>query len=111
MNRDFRESDWKKFRRLHELALDRFCQRVLDEAVGLAAAPDKSAHDRYLAVYRLMRDRDKELGHAFDNPRRSAALEQLVLIRSKGLLTDEEFAQFSDEARAAVEFLLDLGGR
>lgn len=29
MEREIRESDWKLFRQLRPLALDRFCQRVL----------------------------------------------------------------------------------
>jgi hypothetical protein len=28
---DIKESDWKVFRKLRELALERFCQRVLEE--------------------------------------------------------------------------------
>jgi hypothetical protein len=64
---DIRESDWKVFRRLHSIALERYCQRILEE-VRLTAACNDSYHDCYLKVFRLIRDRDKTMAAAFDNP-------------------------------------------
>ena len=96
MQRQFLESDWKVFRKLRVLALDRFCQRVLDEIRQCAAAPDKSNHERYLAVYRLLHERDEQVADMLNNPRRSSALIQLARIQAERLLTDEEFARFSD---------------
>ena len=108
MEGGFRESDWKVFRQLQPLALERFCQRALDDVGRYAAEADKSAYERYLAVYRLIQERDERLADAFNNPRRSTALIQLARIRAEGLLTDEEFARFSDGARASVQTFLDL---
>ena len=54
-------------------------------------------------MFALLRRRDRELAEAFDDARRSAACRQLAVIRSHGLLTEEEFARFSPEARAAVQ--------
>ena len=105
---DFREPDWKRLRRLQPLALERFCQRVLDEISRLAADAGQGSHERYRAVYRLLQDRDERLADAFDNPRRSAALVQLARIRAEGLLSEEEFAGFSPETRAAVRAFLEL---
>ena len=45
---DIKESDWKVFRRLHSVALERYCQRVLEE-VKLATACNDSYHDCYRA--------------------------------------------------------------
>lgn len=106
MDRGIREADWKEFRDLRSLALDRFCERVLAEVQSLATDPDKGAHARYLAVFRLIERRDKELADAFDVPRRSTALRQIAVIRSQGLLTDEEFARFSRDTRDIVESFL-----
>lgn len=111
MLRDISESDWKIFRQLRELALERFCERVLDELVRAAKQEGKSSHQRYLAIYKLIEERDEELADAFENPRRSAALLQLAIIRRRGLLTDEDFARFSDETRKVVEGILGLGAR
>ena len=38
---DIKESDWKVFRRLNSVALERYCQRVLEE-VKLATACNDS---------------------------------------------------------------------
>jgi hypothetical protein len=95
------EPDWKLFRRLQPVALERFCERVLAELARVGAGAG-TAHERYLAAYRLMRERDRELAAAFDGPRRSAAWEQLALILRAGLLTADEVAAFSDTTRAAL---------
>lgn len=102
MQREIPEKDWKIFRELRPMALDRFCQRVLVEVGRLSAEAGKNYHERYLAVYKLIEQRDKELGEAFDAMRRSTALLQLAIIRSRGLLEDEEFARFSPETQEAV---------
>src|SRR5262249_16212919 len=108
MERGIQEADWKLFRQLQPLALDRFCQRVLTEVGSLAADADKSHHEPYLAVFQLLQRRDEELADAFNNPRRSTALVQLARIRAAGLLTEEEFAGFSPQTRASVQLFLDM---
>ncbi len=108
MERAIPEADWKIFRQLQPLALDRFCQRVLAEVGRLAADADKSPHERYLAVYKLLQRRDEELADAFNNPRRSTALVQLARIRFHELLSVEEFARCSPETRASVELFLEM---
>ncbi len=106
MTNSISESDWKLFRQLRSVALERFCQRVLSEIEQLAADNTKSNHDRYLAIYKLMMRRDKELATAFNDLRRSTALFQLVQIQSHDLLTEEEMGRFGPETRAVVQFLL-----
>jgi hypothetical protein len=108
MERGIHEADWKVFRQLRLLALDRFCERVLAEVSGLAADADKSHHEHYLAVYQLLQRRDEELADAFNNPRRSTALVQLARIQLQNLLSAEEFARFSPETRASVELFLEM---
>lgn len=107
MHNQIRESDWKVFKEIHKLALERYCQRVIEEVAKVAADGGKSHHERYLALFRLIRDRDKELASAFDDFRRSTAVLQLTLIKSLGLLTDDEFARFSPATRKQVDFMLD----
>jgi hypothetical protein len=110
MLRDIKESDWKVFRRLRQTALERFCQRALAEMQYVASEPEKTSHERYLAVWKVMNDHNDELAAAFNNPRRSAALEQLMLIRSHKLLTDEEMAEFGDDIRDVMQLLLGSQG-
>jgi hypothetical protein len=102
MGHGIRESDWKLFRELRAVALDRFCHRTLVELGRLANDGTKSHHERYLMVFELLRRRDRELADVFDNPRRSTALLQLALIQSRALLSEEEFARFSAETRELV---------
>jgi hypothetical protein len=105
MRRDISEPDWKIFRQLHSVALERFCEHVLSDVGRLVSESGKNAHERYLAVYSLLERRDKELGQAFNDLRRSTALLKLTIIRARGLVTDEEFARLSPETRDAVQLL------
>lgn len=104
--RTVKESDWKMLRRLQPVALDRFCKRVLAEAQQICSAPEVSAHDRYLKLYRFMRDQDRDLARTFDDVRRSNALERAAWMRSLDLITNEEFAGFSEDLQATVSFWL-----
>jgi hypothetical protein len=105
MTRTISEPDWKVFRQLRPIALERFCQRVLDEIAGLAGDTTKTSHERYLAVFRLLERRDRELADAFNDMRRSTAYFLLGHIQSHDLLTEEEMARFSPETRAVVQLL------
>jgi hypothetical protein len=106
MMREIKESDWKVFRKLHPVAVERYCERVLAESELLHRDTSRSAHERYLALYQLFRERDKELARLFDDLRRSTALFQIAAIKGRGLFTDEEFAQFSEETQRLVAVLL-----
>ena len=55
-----------------------------------------------------MRDRDETIAIAFNDPRRSRAILQLVNIIAEDLLTDAELDQFSQETRARVEGIKSL---
>ncbi len=102
----FNEPDWKVLRELRPIALERFCQRALSEVGLIASGSTKGAHERYLAVFKLPERRDDELADAFNDVRRSTALQCLLCIKSLDLLTEEEMARFSPETRNAVEFLV-----
>ncbi|WP_248916757.1 hypothetical protein [Pseudomonas moorei] len=96
------ESDWKKFKELYKIALDRFCLRVLAEAETIAEHDALSPHARYRTLYQLMRDRDKDIVRTFDHYSRSSALMALETMVSHDLLTDAELSVLSDEAQAMV---------
>jgi hypothetical protein len=100
---DIKESDWKVFRRLRELALERYCRRVLGEVRRLVEKEGGNSHERYRKLWELLRARDETLGRAFDDPRRSQALIQLLNIMNDELLTDDELNQFSIELRDHLE--------
>src|SRR5215469_15847962 len=108
MPRDIKELDWKIFRELRELALDRFCRRVLDKIGAAASDPTKTNHERYGEVYKLIHEQDKELALLFDGLSRSIAFQQIAAIRFHRLLSDQEFARFSPEMQERVESFLRI---
>jgi hypothetical protein len=103
------EADWKVLRRLHPLALERFCERVLAEVEQVMQNRTQSPHQRYLHIFRIVEQRDRDIARLFNDPRRSQALTMLAGIRSEGLLTDDEFSALSADTRGAIEMLLGAG--
>ncbi len=108
---DINEADWKILRRVHPLALQRFCESVLGEIEQAVRNSARSHHERYLDVFSLVQRRNRHMARLFDDLRRSQALTMLAHIRLEGLLTEEEFSSFSQETRSAVEMLLGAGAR
>lgn len=106
MARTIAEADWKVLRRLHPLALERFCERVLAEIEQVMKNRMQSAHQRYVDIFRIVERRDRDIARLFNDPKRSHALTMLTGIRSEGLLTDDEFSALSPETRGAIEMLL-----
>ena len=100
---NIKESDWKVFRRHSEVALERYCERVLKEVRRTVDASNKTFHERYLELWKLLRRRDKTLQIAFDDQRRSQAIIQLANIVPVDLLTEAELNQFSEETREHIE--------
>ncbi len=97
------ESDWKKFVKLKEVALSRFCERILTEVDAIRANAALSSHDQYLELFALIEKRDRELAQTFDDHSRSKALLQLDLIASRGLLEAEELSELSEATRKVIE--------
>ncbi|HEY2974248.1 MAG TPA: hypothetical protein VGJ48_17160 [Pyrinomonadaceae bacterium] len=108
MAREIKESDWKLFRRLHGIALERFCQRVIKEVASTTSSYADGYHECYLKLFALMGSRDREMASAFNDPRRSNAFILLANIKELGLLTEEELMQFSPEARDAIEVIVSI---
>jgi hypothetical protein len=100
------ETDWKVLRRVHPLALERYCERVLAEIERVTRNSAQSTHQRYLDIFKIIEQRDREMASIFNDPRRSNALTMLARIRADGLLTEDEFSGLSRETRSAIELLL-----
>lgn len=102
-----KESDWKVFRRLHSVALERYCQRVIEE-VRVATECTSDYHDCYLRLHQLIRERDKTMATAFDDPSRSTAFLLLANIIAEELLTGEELKEFNPELQERLEVINEL---
>jgi hypothetical protein len=106
---DINEADWKVLRRVHPLALERFCSRALDEIEHIMQNGALSHHERYVQIFNLMQRRDGDIARLFDDARRSRALTMLAHMRSDGVLTEEEFSSLSQQTRNAVRMLIGAG--
>ena len=96
-----KESDWKQLRQLKDVALERLCQRTLEDLQRTALAPSQTWHERYLQVYSLIHEHDKEIADIFNDLRRSTAQLRLMMMRTAGLVTDEEMSRFTEETQKA----------
>jgi len=100
------EADWKVLRRVHPLALERYCERVLAEIERVTGNSVQSAHQGYLEIFKIVEKHDHEMASIFDDLRRSNALTMLARMRSEGLLMADEFSGLSLETRGAIQLLL-----
>ena len=91
------EREWKHLRAVSALALDRYCAQVLEEATVIIGDVHDTHHQRYLRLYRLLQQRDATLAAAFDDLRRSTAIQHLAALIRLRLLTPEERAGFSPD--------------
>lgn len=105
MNRQIPEKDWKKFRIIHPIVLERFSEQILEELKEVNAREDLSHHKRYLKIYKLINDRDRDIIDIFNDYRRSTALMQLHMMHAHGLLTPDEIEGFSEETQKVLNFL------
>ena len=109
MSRDIAERDWKIFRELHPIALERLCEKVLAETRAEIGHPMKSAHEKYLSLFKLIQGRDRDIARAFNDFWRSTAVMQIRIIHSMELLTEEELRRFSPETLQIVEMYAPIG--
>jgi hypothetical protein len=107
---NFPEHDWRLLRSLHHAALDRYCARILEECAAVMRDADFSAHDRYLRLFRLLKERDERIVAAFDDLRRSTAIQRLAGMIILGVITDAELAQFSQATRESATAVAEIVG-
>ena len=94
-----KESDWKIFKKIKEIAIDKFCSGVLDESQEVISDQSEHAHNKYLSLYDLLQNRNKKMAFLFDGHSRSKATIQLIAIRSNRLADEALICQLSEELR------------
>jgi hypothetical protein len=82
------ERDWKRWRALREIALERYCVKILD-AVAKFKSGKETAHDRYLKLWKFLHKHDRIIGIVFNNPRRSTAYIRMHAL-TEGIITRDE---------------------
>jgi hypothetical protein len=102
MNDRIKESDWKIFKELQPFALQRYCEGIMEEVGQIISDTKRDSHERYIEMYKIVRDGDKKLAQMFDHFSRSKALFQLVLYYGDNLINDEELSQLSEDSRERI---------
>lgn len=108
MNDRIKESDWKIFKVLRPLALQRYCEKVMGDVDRIISDTGRDSHERYIEMYKIVHDRDKKLAQMFDGFSRSKAVFQLVMYYENNLLDDEELARLSNETREKILSIIDF---
>ena len=91
------ESDWKKFKKIKENALEAFCTKALKEFNEVIHNDSDTVYQRYQSLYQLVKNRDKQMTRMFDEHSRSKATLQLLAIRDKGLADEQLLSELSEE--------------
>ncbi len=93
------EADWRVFRALKTIALDRLCARVLAETAAIQADATRTNHQRFLAVYARINEGNDDVAAIFNGMSRSRAGFQLQLMIDYDLVTSDEMSRFSPPFR------------
>ena len=104
--REIKESDWKLLRQSKSQALERLCKEILLEIETINADTGNTFHQRYLSIYKVVQRRDKEIADIFNGLGRSTAFIKLAAMKSRGLLTEDEFSRFSHETQDVISLIL-----
>jgi len=98
-----KESDWKIFKQIKEKALDTFCRNSLKEFGSVINNDSETAHKRYLSLYEIVHDNDKELGLVFDGHSRSKAQMQLTAMRVREIADENLVKKLSSELQESTD--------
>lgn len=97
-----KESEWKKFKKIKQSSLQKFCDGVLTETRFICDSKAQTAHERYGELYDLIHQRNKEMASAFDGLSRSKAFTQLMLMYRLGLVEESELDEFEDDTKNSI---------
>lgn len=102
------DRDWKVFRNLHGIAVERFCERLLERVASTATDSKRNPSERLSAISKLIREGNHDLNVLADH-RRSTAFFIIARLHHDQLLTPEEFEQFSPETRNLILSIIRIG--
>ena len=91
------EPDWKVFKEIKIKAIETFCNNALSEFDEVIKDKKGGSHEAYALLYRLVKNRDKQMALIFDGQSRSKAPLQLLAMRGEGLVDMELLEQLSEE--------------
>ena len=106
--RDFPEKDWKVLRKHKDYLLNEFCGTVFDKIEKIKSDKNKSNHEKYLALWKMIKIEDKKIRTMFDDWRRSQAIMRIASMLFHGVLTKEIFSEFSEDTQKRASNLIEL---
>ncbi|KYZ86651.1 hypothetical protein A3Q32_15235 [Alcanivorax sp. KX64203] len=101
------ERDWKALRSLKGEMLNEACERILRQVESMLVDREGREHERYLELWKLLREEDEDIALMFDNLTRNHAYLKLLAMRSRGVLSDERLSRFSEETRKRLQRSLE----
>lgn len=108
MNSKIPEKDWKKLRSLKNAALNIACERILLKIGTLIEKRGADSHKYYLKLWKIIRSEDKEIALMFDDLKRSTAIFKLAMWKNNGLLSDDDFKEFTVETQERIQSICYL---
>lgn len=102
------ESDWKVFRKLHGVLMERSFERVPAEVTRAPKNPKKAPSERFLEAERIMRQGGKDAYDLGDHRGSTAFFVIARMCNREKLLLPEEFEQFSQGTRNKIPVLSNL---
>lgn len=91
------DSDWNIFKTIKEKALDRYCERALDNVEKTLWNTQESHHQRLMKLFEQIQETKAQLDEIFEGHSQSRVYFQLLLMRREGLVEDAELDGLSEE--------------
>lgn len=101
---ELKESDWKLFSKLLPEWQEAYMRRLIGEYAAIIAAPGQ-ASEKFWELERRLRIDKKAVGVAATMSRSMMTLNIMSLI-NEGVITFENLADFSDELKTHIKFVL-----
>jgi hypothetical protein len=96
------ESDWKKFSAMLPIWRERYLADQNARLVRLLTDPKKSETDRFWDAEEQLRKEAKTLRECLDDLSRSKMWLRLMAMRAAGMISRDDFAEFSEELQKQV---------
>jgi len=102
------ERDWKYIKKVKEELLAALCKQINGQAMDILKSEANSEHERYVRLYRHVRNSDGIVANCFDDWRRSTLLMKLVALQRHCLLTSDHMQHLSEETQKRLKALEGL---
>ena len=99
------EQDWKYMKKVKEELLAALFERINNQSMAILKASGQSEGDKYLTLYRHIKDSDRIVACCFDDWRRSNLIHRLFQLKRHNLLKPEHVQTLSEETQQKLKAL------